>query len=89
VYIECRLLNNIQESAIVAVKLRQDDNGNYFADHSWNACIGSSCGSCSWQSEKQGCFCMTDKPGEPGEPGFCYNIWSNDPLFRSTPLKAP
>jgi hypothetical protein len=87
VYIECRLDGNIEESAIVSVKMRLDDKGNYFADNSWHACVGESCGSCGWDVMSNFCFCKTDKPGEPGTPGECYNIWSDDPLFFTTPLK--
>ncbi len=87
IYIECRLQGNMQESAIVSIKLREDGKGNYFADHSWHACFGQSCGSCGWEVAVQDCYCKTDKPGEPGVPGECYNIWSDEPLFFTTPLR--
>jgi hypothetical protein len=86
-WIECRIKDNLQESAIAIVKLRNDDLGNYYADDYWNACIGDSCGSCTFD-ENLGCLCMTDKPGEPGEPGLCYHVWSDEPLFKTTLIKV-
>lgn len=84
---ECRYSLDPDQAAKVYLRLKGDENGNYFADSFWVACIGTPCGSCDWDINNDRCFCKTDRPGEPGEPGACNQIWSTDPLLRKVKLK--
>lgn len=85
--IESRHKEDIEQSVFVAVRLKPDAAGNYFADAYWTACTGEGCGSCGYAGFMKGCFCMFDMPGEPGTPGACYQTFSNDPLLTKIPLK--
>lgn len=85
--IESRHTEDIEQSVFVAVRLKPDGEGNYFADAYWTACTGEGCGSCGYAGFMKGCFCMFDKPGEPGTPGACYQTFSDDPLLLRVPLK--
>ena len=87
--IESRHSEDVEQSVFVAVRLKPNENGDYFADAYWTACTGESCGSCGYAGFMKGCFCLYDKPGEPGEPGACYQTFSNDPLLTKVPLKLP
>ena len=91
VFMEGREQDHIEQSVVVVLRLRKDENDRYFADHFWNACVGNSCGSCGFDETRlRGCFCKSEDPSsKPGAPGFCYNIWSDETLFRKVPLKAP
>lgn len=89
VFMEGRERDHIEQSVIIVLKLRRDENNNYFADHFWNACVGDSCGSCGFDETRlRGCFCKSEDPSpKAGASGFCYNIWSDEALFRKTSLK--
>lgn len=89
VFMEGRERDHIEQSVIIVLKLRRDENNNYFADHFWNACVGDSCGSCGFDETRlRGCFCKSEDPSsKAGTSGFCYNIWSDEALFRKIPLK--
>jgi hypothetical protein len=84
---ECRFSPDPDQSAKVYLKLRPDNVGNYFADTAWVACIGRPCGSCDWDPVTEYCFCKVDRPGEPGNPGDCNQVWSTDPLLKRTKIK--
>lgn len=85
---ECRFAPDPDQSAKVYLKLRPDGLGNFFADSSWVACIGSPCGSCDWDPRTNDCFCKTDRPGAPGEPGECVQVWSTEILLKKVKLKS-
>ena len=85
--LECRFAPDPDQSAKVYLKLRPDGEGNFFADSSWVACVGTPCGSCDWNPDNNDCFCKTDRPGEPGVPGECTQVWSTDALLRKVKLK--
>lgn len=85
--VECRFIPDKDQSAKVYLKLRPDDAGNYYADTLWVACIGQPCGSCDWDPDSGLCFCKTDRPGEPGVPGECLQVWSTDPLLKKVKIK--
>lgn len=85
--IYCRHEQDIEQSIMVALKLKSDGMGNYFADHSWVACIGTPCGACGWDPESGLCFCKTDRPGEPGVEGECVQVWSDEFLLRKVVIK--
>ncbi len=84
---ECRFAPEPDQAAKVYLRLKGDENGNYYADSRWVACIGAPCGSCDWDINTNDCFCKTDRPGEPGEPGACNQIWSTDPLLKKIKIK--
>ncbi|MBL7825052.1 MAG: hypothetical protein JNJ57_00360 [Saprospiraceae bacterium] len=85
--LESRHANDIEQSVFVAVRLKPNEEGNYFADAWWTACTGEGCGSCGYEGRSNGCFCLFDKPGEPGTPGACYQTFSDEPLLSKVPLK--
>ncbi len=85
--IESRHKEDLEQSVFVAVRLKPDEAGNYFAEAYWTACTGEGCGSCGYAGFMKGCFCMFDMPGQPGTPGACYQTFSNDPLLTKVPLK--
>lgn len=85
--LQSRHAADIEQSVFVALRLRQGADGYYYADHFWHACTGNSCGGCGWDELRKNCFCMFDKPGEPGTPGFCYHTVSTDPLLHKVPLR--
>lgn len=87
--IESRHADDMEQSVFVAIRLVPDGKGNYFADHYWTTCTGSGCGSCGYAGYQKGCFCLFDKPGEPGVPGSCYQTFSNDPLMVKVPRQQP
>jgi len=87
--LESRHAQDIEQSVFVAVRLKPDGKGEYFADAYWTACTGEGCGSCGYGGRMNGCFCMYDKPGEPGTPGACYQTFSDEPLLVKVPLKQP
>jgi hypothetical protein len=90
IFIEGREIDKIEQSIVVVLKLRKEEGGNYYAAHSWYACIGDSCGSCGYdETNLEACFCKSEDPSPtPHTVGFCYSVWSNDPLFYKTRLKA-
>lgn len=89
IFFEGREVDRIEQSIVVVLKLRKNEKDEYFADHSWYACVGDSCGSCGYdETNLQACFCKSEGPSsQPHSEGFCYSIWSDDPLFQKTPLK--
>jgi hypothetical protein len=89
IFIEGREKDKIEQSIVVVLKLKKDEAGNYFADHSWYACVGDSCGSCGYdETNLEACFCKSEDPNPVRHnSGYCYSLWSNDPLFYKTPLK--
>lgn len=82
-----RHAEDIEQSVIVALRLKPDEQGRYFAENFWQACSGASCGGCDWNHYDYSCFCQFDEPGQPGTPGFCNHTWSDDPLLMKVPLK--
>ena len=86
--LESRHAEDMEQSVFVAVRLKPDKEGNYFADSYWTACTGEGCGGCDFKLQMDGCFCRFDKPGEPGTPGACYQTTSDEPLLVKVPLKA-
>lgn len=87
IMLESRHAADLDQSVVVALRLRKDDQGNYFADHAWQACTGEGCGGCGWDSVNESCFCKFDRPGEPGTPGACYHSWSDEALLMRVPIK--
>ncbi|MFN0216695.1 MAG: hypothetical protein ACKVT2_20745 [Saprospiraceae bacterium] len=85
--LESRHAEDMEQSVFVAVRLKPDLEGNYFADSFWTACTGEGCGGCDFKLQMDGCFCRFDKPGEPGTPGACYQTTSNEPLLVKVPTK--
>ena len=85
--LESRHAEDMEQSVFVAVRLKPDQDGNYFADSYWTACTGEGCGGCDFKLQMDGCFCRYDKPGEPGTPGACYQTTSDEPLLVRVPLK--
>lgn len=85
--LESRHAEDMEQSVFVAVRLKPDQSGNYFADSYWTACTGEGCGGCDFKLQMDGCFCRFDKPGEPGTPGACYQTTSDEPLLVRVPLK--
>ena len=86
--LECRFAPDPDQSAKVYLKLRPDGLGNFFADTAWVACIGSPCGGCDWDPVTNDCFCKTDRPGAPGEPGECVQVWSTEALLKKVKIKS-
>ncbi len=86
--LESRHAEDMEQSVFVAVRLKPDKEGNYFADSYWTACTGEGCGGCDFKLQMDGCFCRFDKPGEPGTPGACYQTASDEPLLIKVPLKV-
>ena len=86
--LESRHAEDMEQSVFVAVRLKSDMEGNYFADSYWTACTGEGCGGCDFKLQMDGCFCRFDKPGEPGTPGACYQTTSDEPLLVKVSLKA-
>lgn len=87
--LKSRHAQDIEQSVFVAVRLKPDGKGNYFADAYWTACTGEGCSNCSYSGQRNGCYCLFDKPGEPGTPGACYQTFSDEPLLTKVPWKAP
>ncbi len=85
--LESRHAEDMEQSVFVAVRLKSDAEGNYFADSYWTACTGEGCGGCDFKLQMDGCFCRFDKPGEPGTPGACYQTSSDEPLLVRVSLK--
>ncbi len=85
--LESRHAEDMEQSVFVAVRLKPDQDGNYFADSYWTACTGEGCGGCDFKLQMDGCFCRYDRPGEPGTPGACYQTTSDEPLLVRVPLK--
>lgn len=86
--LESRHSEDMEQSVFVAIRLKPDPNGDYFADSYWTACTGEGCGGCDFKLQMDGCFCRFDKPGEPGTPGACYQTTSDEPLLVKVPLKG-
>jgi len=87
--LESRHALDMEQSVFVAVRLKPNELGEYYADSYWTACTGEGCSSCGYGGRMTGCFCLLDKPGEPGTPGACYQTTSNEPLLCKVPLKKP
>jgi hypothetical protein len=87
--LESRHAEDMEQSVFVAIRLKPDQNGQYFADSYWTACTGEGCGGCDFKLQMDGCFCRFDKPGEPGIPGACYQTTSDEPLLVKVLLKVP
>lgn len=85
--LESRHALNFEQAVYVALRLKPDGQGNYFAEHYWDACTGEACSGCMFDQAAQRCFCKYDKPGAPGENGFCMHTVSDDPLLKKVPLK--
>lgn len=85
--IQSRHTDDLEQSVFVAVRLKPDGEGRYFADAYWTACTGEGCGGCDFKLQMDGCFCRFDKPGEPGIPGACYQTSSDEMLLIKVPLK--
>jgi len=85
--LESRHAQDMEQSVFVAVRLKSDTNGHYFADSFWTSCTGEGCGGCDFKLQMDGCFCRYDKPGEPGTPGACYQTTSDEPLLSKVRLK--
>ncbi|MBX2893484.1 MAG: hypothetical protein KF734_21400 [Saprospiraceae bacterium] len=85
--LESRHSDDIEQSVFLAVRLKPDDNGNYFEDSFWTACIGEGCGGCDFKYQLDGCFCRFDRPGEPGTPGACYQATSDERLMTKVSIK--
>ncbi len=85
--LESRHSEDMEQSVFLALRLKPDKDGNYFADSYWTACTGEGCGGCDFKLQMDGCFCRFDKPGEPGTPGACYQTTSDEPLLVKVPLK--
>lgn len=85
--IESRHSSDIEQSVFVAIRLKSDDEENYYADSFWTACTGEGCGGCDFKLQMDGCFCRFDKPGEPGIPGACYQTTSDEMLMQKVLLK--
>ncbi len=86
--LESRHAEDLEQSVFVALRLKPDQNGHYFADSFWTACTGEGCGGCDFKLQMDGCFCRFDKPGEPGTPGACYQTTSDEKLLTKVPLKS-
>lgn len=86
--LESRHAEDLEQSVFVAVRLKPDPEGRYFADSYWTACTGEGCGGCDFKLQMDGCFCRFDKPGEPGTPGACYQTSSDEPLLVKVPLQS-
>lgn len=86
--LEGRHSEDMEQSVFVAVRLKPDKAGNFFADSFWTACTGEGCGGCDFKFQMDGCFCRYDRPGEPGTPGACYQTTSDEPLLTRVPLKV-
>ncbi len=86
--LESRHSEDIEQSVFVAIRLKPNSSGDYFADAYWTACTGEGCGSCSYNGKMTGYFCLFDRPGEPGTPGACYQTFSDEPLLSKVPLKS-
>ncbi|MDO8366729.1 MAG: hypothetical protein Q7T20_08040 [Saprospiraceae bacterium] len=86
--LESRHTEDIEQSVFVAVRLKPDLDGNFFADSYWTACTGEGCGGCDFKLQMDGCFCRFDRPGEPGTPGSCYQTSSDEMLMVKVPLKS-
>ena len=89
IFIEGREQDKIEQSVVITLKLKAESTGRYFADNAWTACVGDTCGNCGFnETQLHGCFCLGEDPVDiPGNPGFCYSIWSDEPLFKKTLLK--
>lgn len=87
--LESRHAEDMEQSVFVAIRLKPDPEGNYFADSFWTACTGEGCGGCDFKLQMDGCFCRFDRPGEPGTPGACYQTTSDEPLLVKVLLKVP
>jgi len=85
--LESRHAEDMEQSVFVALRLKPDSNGDYFADSYWTSCTGEGCGGCDFKLQMDGCFCRFDRPGEPGTPGACYQTTSDEPLLVKVPLK--
>lgn len=85
--LESRHADDMEQSVFVAIRLKSDQDGNYFADSFWTACTGEGCGGCDFKLQMDGCFCRFDKPGEPGTPGACYQTTSDEPLLVKVLVK--
>ena len=85
--LESRHAQDMEQSVFVAVRLKPDAEGNYFADSFWTSCTGEGCGGCDFKLQMDGCFCRYDKPGEPGTAGACYQTTSDEPLLSIVRLK--
>ncbi len=85
--LESRHADDMEQSVFVAIRLKPDQDGNYFADSFWTACTGEGCGGCDFKLQMDGCFCRFDKPGEPGTPGACYQTTSDEPLLVKVLVK--
>jgi len=86
--LESRHADDMEQSIFVALRLKPDKSGNYFADSYWTACTGEGCGGCDFKLQMDGCFCRFDRPGEPGTPGACYQTASDEPLLTRVSLKS-
>jgi hypothetical protein len=85
--LQSRYSEDMEQSVFLAIRLRPDGKGNYFAGSYWTACVGEGCGECGLSIQRDGCYCLQDKPGEPGTPGACYQITSDEPILIRVPLK--
>jgi hypothetical protein len=85
--VESRHAHDMEQSVFLAVRLKPNPDGEYFADSWWTACTGEGCSSCDFKYQMDGCFCRFDKPGEPGTPGACYQTTADEPLLTKVLLK--
>jgi hypothetical protein len=85
--LESRHADDMEQSVFVAIRLKPDEDGHYFADSFWTACTGEGCGGCDFKLQMDGCFCRFDRPGEPGTPGACYQTTSDEMLLSRVLLK--
>lgn len=86
--LESRHADDMEQSVFLAIRLKPDEEGQFFADSFWTACIGEGCGGCDFKIQMDGCFCRHDRPGEPGIQGACYQITSDEPLMVKVPLQV-
>jgi len=86
--LESRHADDMEQSVFIAIRLKPDGEGQFFADSFWTACTGEGCGGCDFKIQMDGCFCRFDRPGEPGIPGACYQTTSDEPLMVKVPLRA-
>jgi hypothetical protein len=85
--VESRHAQDMEQSVFLAVRLKPNAEGEYFADSWWTACTGEGCSSCNFKYQMDGCFCRFDMPGEPGTPGACYQTTADEPLLTKVRLK--
>lgn len=86
--LESRHADDMEQSVFLAIRLKPDDEEQFFADYFWTACTGEGCGGCDFKLQMDGCFCRFDRPGDPGIPGACYQTTSDEPLMVKVPLRA-